>query len=445
MRIKKYKQLAITLFFLVLGTVSLQAQDTLKLSLIDARRLALENNNAIKNSAIDLKIAQKKIKEVVAIGLPQVDTKANYQYVPSVPSIPANMFDPNGDPNETIELGVKQNVTYDLTVSQLIFNGAYIVGLQGTKVLSVLSQQRYEKTTLDINEVVINNYYLILVAEESQKILNQNLANVNKTLYEITEQNKQGFVEKTDVDQLELTANTIQNALSQIAVNLEMSYRLMKIYLGIDNNQNIKLIDVLGSGDALDKAVALLNETFIIDQNIDYQLINSAEKVAKLEYNRERTNYLPLISSFYMHQDKINKPFFDFAPKDIIGINLSLPIFSSGMRSAMVTQKKLALEKAYNDKLYTTNNLYMAAEQYRSDLRIKIERYYTQKKSKELADVIYLRTLEKYREGVSTSMDLMNSQNQYLNNLTNFYQSIFDMVTAKSKLEKHYNINQNLE
>jgi len=50
--------------------------------------------------------------------------------------------------------------------------------------------------------------------------------------------------------------------------------------------------------------------------------------------------------------------------------------------------------------------------------------------------------MEKYKQGMSSSLDLMNSQNQYLSNLTSYYQSIYDLQGAKSKLEKTYNIHQ---
>ena len=85
----------------------------------------------------------------------------------------------------------------------MIFNGSYLVGLQATKVYYGLSKQNAEKTRLDVIETVVNTYHMLQMAEESRKILNQNLENMDKTLYEITEMNKQGFVEKTDVDQLE--------------------------------------------------------------------------------------------------------------------------------------------------------------------------------------------------------------------------------------------------
>ena len=87
----------------------------------------------------------------------------------------------------------------------------------------------------------------------------------------------------------------------------------------------------------------------------------------------------------------------------------------------------------------------MQATQYQSDLKLKLEKYQNQLKSKQLSDDIYQRTLEKYKLGVASSMDLMNSQNQYLTNLTDYYQSIYDLQNAKSKLEKLYNINQEVK
>ena len=239
------RQLITMIVVLLLGGKTIQAQDTLKLTLREARRLALDKNTIIKNSQIDIKIAEKQIWQVTAIGLPHFDTKAAYSFIPKVPTFPASFFggEDNGgavtDPNQVIELGVKNSITFDFTVSQLIFNGAYIIGLQASKAYHNLSKENLEKTMLDINEAVNNTYYMILLAEESYKILSQNLQNVEKTLYEITEMNKQGFVEKTDVDQLEVTANTIRNALKQIESNRDMAYRLLKIELSVDESANV--------------------------------------------------------------------------------------------------------------------------------------------------------------------------------------------------------------
>jgi len=234
--------------------------------------------------------------------------------------------------------------------------------------------------------------------------------------------------------------------MNQIDSNLNMAYRLLKIQLGMDDTAKIEIIDSLESGESLTtSSLSLISETFNIQQNVDYQLIQTSEKAAKLDLNLAKSAFLPTIAGFYNHTEKLKAPAFDFAPKDLIGLNLSLPIFSSGQRLSVVSQKKMALEKAKNTRMLVSSSLMIQAGQYQSDLKLKLERFQNQKKSAELSDDIYQRTLEKYKQGMASSMDLMTSQNQYLSNLTNYYQTIYDVLGAKSKLEKMFNINQETE
>jgi len=471
---RKQKQIALLLLLFLGGILMAKAQDTMKLSVQDALRLAMQNNTNILNSELDLKIAQKKVWETTATGLPHIDSKGTYQHIFKVPvmSFPGTELSKTNIPYNTttgvgtiselqlasgekiflnnvagadIELALKNTTDFDFTLSQLIFSGSYIVGLQATKVYYGFTKQNAEKTKLDVTENVVNTYNMIQLAAESRKILAQNLENINKTLDEIKEMHKQGFLEKTDVDQLELTGNTIRNAINQIDSNLDMGYRLLKIQLGLDDNAKIELSDPLESDDSLTKSsLQLIAENFDINQNIDYKLMETSEKSAKLELNLAKTAYMPTISGYYNHTEKLKSPAFNFAPKDLIGVNLSLPIFSSGERMAVVSQKKMALEKTRNTKREVSSSLMMQSTQYQNDLRLKLEKYQNQKKSKELSDVIYQRTLEKYKQGMASSMDLMSSQNQYLSNLTNYYQSIYDLESSKSQLEKLFNINQDL-
>lgn len=461
---------------ILFGNFAARAQEPVKLSKQDALKMALQYNTNILNSELDLKMAQKKIWETTASGLPHVDGKGSYTHTFKVPTMSFGggtelsnkevPFDPttmtgtmskltlqsgetiylNALQGAEIQLGLPNNTTFDVTVSQLIFSGSYIVGLQASKVYYGYTKQNAEKTKLDVVETVMNTYNMLQIAEESKKILSQNLENINKTLYEISEMNKQGFLEKTDVDQLELTGNTVRVAINQIQSNLELGYRLLKIQIGLEDGVKVELTDPVEVDEMLTKSsLTLINEPFNIEQNVDYKLIQTSEKSAKLQLNLARTSYLPTISGYYNHTEKLKKPAFDFAPKDIVGVSLSLPIFSSGEKMAIVSQRKMALEQAQNTRKFVSSSIMMQATQYQSDLRLKLERYQNQLKSKQLSDDIYQRTLEKYKQGVASSMDLMNSQNQYLTNLTNYYQSIYDLQTAKSKLEKLYNINQDVK
>jgi outer membrane protein TolC len=435
----KIKHLLIMLLLFPLGIINSGAQEPLALSLEQAVQMAHEKNTNVLNSKLDLQMSERKIKETIAMGLPHLDIKSAYTFLPVVPSI---VFgdDPNAAP---IDLGVKHNLTTDLTASQLIFNGSYIVGLQATKVLNNLAIQNDEKTLLDVNESVINTYQMIQLAEESIDILKQNLDNVLKTQYEISEMYKQGFMEKTDVDQLEVTANVLRNTINQVKSNLDMAYRLLKIQIGVDEQVPVIAADSTESYESLIlQSNQLLAEQFILTNNVDYKLVETSKKLAELNVKNEKSTYLPVITGFYNRTHKLNSPAFDFTPKDMFGLNMNLPIFASGQRKFLIDQKELEVEKRENTRLFVSQSLIMQANQLKSDVEIKAEKYKNQKQSKELTDDIYQRTLEKYREGMVTSLDLANTQNQYLNNLTNYYQFMFDLQGAITKLEKLYNINQ---
>lgn len=473
---RKRKQILLLAAMILGGTLLSLGQEAEKISLDDAIKKALQNNTNILNSKLDIKIAQKRIWEITSMGLPHIDAKSAYQHLFTVPSInfPGTElsktyvpYNPNTGVGTTspplqlstgeniylnstagypIELGIANNISTDITVSQLIFSGSYIVGLQARKAYYDLAMQSDEKTKLEVIETVLNTYHMIQLAEESRIVLSQNLENINKTLSEITEMNKQGFLEKTDVDQLEVTANTVKNAINQIESNLVLAYRLLKIQIGLEETAKIELSDPTESGDSLvQSSMQLLSEQFNINQNPDYMLIQTNEHFAKLDYQVSKTAFLPTLSGFYNHNIQLNKAEFNFVPKDVVGINLSLPIFSSGERMAITAQKRLMFEKAVNTRKFVSNSLMMQASQYQNDVKLKLEKYLNQKKSKELSDVIYQRTMEKYKQGMSSSMDLMTSQNQYLTNLTGYYQSIYDLQEAKSKLQKMFNINQDIK
>jgi len=436
---RKPKQILLALVIFFGGVFQLSAQEPIQLSLQEALKMAQEKNTNVLNSQLDLQIAQKKIKETIAMGLPHLNFKSAYSFLPIVPTI---VFgdDPNAAP---IELGVKHNVTSDLTASQLIFNGAYIIGVQATKVYYNLSVQNDEKTRLDVSESVINTYQMIQLSEESLKILKQNLDNVLKTQYEISEMYKQGFMEKTDVDQLEVTANILRNTMNQVESNLEMGYRLLKIQLGMDETTPVALSDSTENYESIMlESSQLVQEQFVLENNIDYRLVETSKALAELNVKVEKSTYLPVISGYYNRTQKMNAPAFDFTPKDMFGINLNMPIFASGERKALIDQRKLEVEKSENTRLFVSSSLIMQANQMKSDVKIKADKYKNQKLSKELSDEIYQRTLEKYRQGMATSLDLMNSQNQYLTNLTNYYQFLFELQGSMAQLEKLFNINQ---
>lgn len=434
------------------------------LSLKQAQDYALKNNVNARNSAIDMEKAKKKIWETTATGLPQINATANYQHLFKVPSLslggttflttdlPAGTLITSDDilnknvtmgftPSAPIPLGVKNNTTLDITVSQLIFSGQYIVGLQATKVFYVMTDQTRQKTELELKENVANTYAMVLVFDQNLKVLTQSLENTNKTLGDMQQMYKQGMIENTDVDQIELVSLTLKNAVNSMTRQLDATNDLLKYQLGMPFTDQLQLTDDLETLAGTVNLEAITGSQFNVEKNLDYQIVKTSEAISNLNLKLEKSGYLPNLAAVYRHEEMMNAPAFNFNPKDVFGISMNIPIFSSGQRNVKVQQRKLELQQVINTKNDLVNGLQLQFINSRNDLLSAYEKYQNDKRNIELTKRIYDKTLIKFKEGVATSREITDNLNQYLTAQSNLYNSIMAVVSAKNKLDK---LNNNL-
>ncbi len=255
------------LFFVVSGVLAevsgQETKETYKMSITEAQDYALKNNRAVKNARLDLLSADKRIWETIAMGLPQIGFSANYQHQFVVPEISfGSYFDPNALPNgyvtntdiinaykpaPPVPLGVPDNTTFDLTLSQLIFSGEYIVGLQATKVFKEISVNSLAKTEAVTRETVAGTYYLYLVLGESLRVLNESLESVDKTYNDAVKMNQQGFNEDTDVDQIKISLSNLKRLIAAAEAQRDVTLKLLKYQLGMDLEESLVLTDSLSA------------------------------------------------------------------------------------------------------------------------------------------------------------------------------------------------------
>ena len=445
------------IMFILLGSIiDGSAQDKkpiIKLSISEAQAFALQNNREIQSSKIDIRIADKQVWETVASGLPQINLAANYLHQFKIPQLnfgpslrlgllPATGFITksdlesayiNGDP---ISLGVKNNTTVDVTVSQLIFSGEYLVGLQASKVVKQTSEKSLIRTENQTKESVAGTYYLVLVISENARLLKESLKSVDQTYNELVKMNEQGLNEETDVDQVKISKSNIQTLITSLESQKEISTKLLKYQLGLGFDQEIELTDSLPGIIRQGNIQYLTTQEFDPNNSIDYQLVSNQEKISELMLKREQSKYLPTVSAFYRHQEQTHLSAFNFAVKDVVGGTLSLPIFTSGMRNAKVGQARLDLEKSKLAKETAEQGLTMEYETARSTYQTAFSNFNTNKESMDLSRKVYDKTVIKYKEGVSSSFELTQNQNQFLTAESNYYNSILALLNAKAKLDR---------
>ena len=305
----KIKRLLIFIFLVFVNPMLLLSQESENaFTLKQAQEYALKNNYQIKNAQLDIDIAKKKVWETTAIGLPQISAEATFQNFIDLPTnlIPAIAFNPAASADEFMELqfGTDYNTTATLSASQLIFDGSYIVGLQAAKTFKEFSINAKKKTDQEIKDAVAQVYHTVLVAEENQKVMEQSYASAETLLKETKALFKEGLTEEQNANQLQLNLTNMENAVNQSKRQVEIAKNLLKFQIGLDLRQHIILIDKLDQLINTENEITILAQEFNFSNHFDYRIIQTNEKLMKLNYRKEKFAFAPSLSAFFSHQQQ---------------------------------------------------------------------------------------------------------------------------------------------
>ncbi len=416
------------LIMLLILSVQLRSQTKLELSVESAVQHALQNNKQLKSASLAMLEAHESFKATIAQGLPQADAKMDYQDFFNAKAFIGPMaftFNPTS------------NLSF--SVGQLIFSGSYIVGIQMAKLYKELSEVSYQKTDADIKAQVINTYTIVLISEQSKSILEKNVSNMEEVLSKTDALVKVGILDETNRDQIALQKLMLQNSVKTAERQLEMALNLLRLYLGVSADTEIILTDGLLNLMAKADIKSSQESGFALQNNVDYQLMSLQKDLAYKGLLMEKVKFLPTATGFYSHTEKLKKPQLDFSPKNIIGINVSIPLFSSGKRYFEHNKAKYKLLSMDNQLALVGEQLQIQEKQLRYNLKSAIELYEAQKENVELARRVYDKIYLKYQQGIVSSLDLTTANSTMLQQENSYNMSLMQLLEAKTALDKLLN------
>ncbi|MEO9571395.1 MAG: TolC family protein [Polaribacter sp.] len=434
-----------TCFFL-----TTKAQEkTINLSLKEAIDFAIKNSYNTKASKNDILTANKKVWETTSIGLPQINGIIDYQnwLKQQVSLLPAEIT--GGTPGTFIPVtfSTKQNINASVTLKQLLFDGSYLVGLQASRTYLKISKQANEKTELITREAVINAYGNVLVSENSITILEGNIKILEKNLNDAKKIYENGFNEEEDIEQLEITLGNLKSQLNSIKRMKDIAYKMLNLSLGNPIETKLKLTDSLDSLVENNINLNLVSKNFNFNNHIDFKIAENDRESKRLLMKLEQSKALPTLSAFVNYGTQAYSETFSFFKSDqswynssLLGVSLNIPLFSSLGRSSKTAQAKIALETADIRLKETEQRLNLLAEKARSEYQLSIENYNTAKKNIGLAERIEKKQRIKFFEGISSSFDLLQAQNQLYSQQQNYIQSMLDVIAKKATLENALNL-----
>jgi outer membrane protein len=421
--------------------------EPLRLSLREAIEYAMQHGTDMQTARLDMEIAGSNQWEITASGLPQIDASANYQYNFRIPTqlVPAEFF--GGQPGEFVEVqfGTEQNLIASATVSQLIFDGSYIVGLRAARIYRELSRRILERSELDVMNQVSETYFIVLLSRDNLSIVRNNLANMKQTLYETREIYEAGFTDQINLDQLRLSVSNMQNRMLNMERQYEISKNLLKFQIGYNIDHDIELTDSLEElfNRMMIEADADVDDDFDYKEHIDYKVMLSRQTMDYMALRRQQSFYLPSLTASYSYQQMAMRDEFNFTsmsrpwyPSSFLAVTLNIPIFSSGLRSARVQEARLELQKSELATHQVSQSLKLQIARARSQFRNAREQYQSETENLELARKILSQTTIMHREGMATSLELTQASNQLLETQSNYYNAMFEFINAKNDLDK---------
>jgi outer membrane protein TolC len=302
-----------------------------------------------------------------------------------------------------------------------------------------ISETSYSLTELDVKEQVKSSYYLILITEKLLDVVAENTKNLEDIAKHTGNMFSVGVAEQTDVDQIKINLTELKNSKKQIERQLEQSYNMFRFLLGLESGSNVVLKSELDDMVSKINIQAAKVDSFDVNVNPGYQIMDIQEKLNEKQVNIEKWSYSPSLVGFYSYKEKMLTTAFDLSPKHAAGLSLSVPIFASGIKRAKVSQAKIELEKTRTNKSLMEEQLLLQFNQLSFELNNANENYLTQKENVEVAKRVFNSYNNKYNQGMVSSLELTQANSNYLQAESNYVSSVLTLLQAKLALDKLFN------
>ncbi|MEZ2337992.1 TolC family protein [Mucilaginibacter sp. RCC_168] len=417
---------------------------TFSFSIQDCINYAYEHQDSVVNAGLDVKSAEYKVKETRGIGLPQISGSATFQDYLKIPTtlLPGEVF---GQPAGTfipVKFGVKYQSSIGATADQILFDGSYLVGLKASKTYKELSLKTLTRNKIQISVSVTKAYYQVLVSNEQLRLTDANLKQLKQQYDETVAQNKQGTVEKIDVDRIAVQYNNLVTTRENTIRSLALNYQVLKFQMGMPIENALSLKDKLEDiklGDTADLAA----DTSFYHNRIEYSLSETGVALKKLDLKRQQSQYLPTLkanasyTSSYQNNSFGNLYKMNF-PSSYIGLTLNVPIFNGWQRLNQVRQSKIAVLKSQNDLENAKNGLKLEANRANVAYVNGLQSLNNQKRNRELAEEVLRVSKIKYQQGVGSSIEVTQAQTSLDDANDKYIQGLYDALISKVDLDKAY-------
>ena len=434
----------LTILILFLFPNILFGQDT-SLSLDECLQMALSNNENLKNSILEENVSKMTSREYLSVGFPQIqfETGLKYNFEIQKSLIDISKFMP-GVPEGTeqeVSFGQKYDGIMDLGINQMIFNGSYFVGLAASKALIELSEKQTVRTKVDIIESVNKAYYVVLNTKERLSLVNSNLDRIESLLNDTEILYENGFVEKLDVDRIKVSYNNLNAEKIKAERLYDLSISILKFQIGFPVN------DKLSVKGSIEDVILSVNEydiqSFDYSDRIEHSILNTNKRLKSYDLKNNRSQFLPQIYANLSYGYNTSSSEYDlffnsnrWKNYGTVGLQVIVPIFDGFNKRSKINRSKIVVQQVENQIKFLERSIDLQINQNYIELKNAIESLNVSKDNLVLANEVYNVSEKKYKEGVGSNLEVLDSNNALKTAQTNYYNAYYQAIISKINLEK---------
>lgn len=429
----KTKAFFITVAILLITVAHSFSQDdggSLSISLKAAQDYAVEHNKTLKNSSLEIQKAEAAKWGAIASMLPQVSASLGYSNYCG--------YEMNLGP---MSMSMPATGTLGITASMAL-SGQQIIGVQLAEMSKDLSDLTKKQSEDEIRYQVAKVYMSILVMQNTTELLERSLENL-ESLHETTQNAVDvGAAEQTDADKLMVQVLSLRTSISSTNRSLEMLENSMRLQLGCGVNTKLVLTQTVDDILKPEAILALQNETFNIENNYDYQLLQKNSELLKKQIDLKIMGYVPTLSAYYQYSGRTyfgKKEGFNMTPPNLIGLTLNVPIWSSGKTWSDVKQAKITYEEFQNTIENTRDALLVQERQLRYNVTSNYETYEAQKLNLEVTERVFTNVSNKFEHGMASSLELTTASSDIISAQSNYISAVLNLVNAQIEFEQLLN------
>lgn len=416
------RQRVVYLAISLLAASSLTAQEAKKWTLNDCIEYALEKNIQLQQDKISLEESDVDVKTAKAALFPSLSFSTGH-------NVTNRPYQENSSTVSGTEIISSNNKTtysgnYGLNAQWTVWNGNKRMNtIKQRKMNREIAGLTVAETENSLQEQIAQVFIQILYADELVKI-NENTLQVSRATYERgVELFNEGSISKADLAQLEAQVSNDQYQLVTAQSSLR-DYKLqLKQLLELDGTEEMNLV----LPELADEHVLqpLPSQTDVYQQALASRPEIQSSKLniesSKLDISVAKAGYYPTISLSASTGSTTNSASenawgkqMKYGWNNMIGINLSIPIFDNRQNKSAVQKARLQYSSSQLDLINKQKELYKNIESLWLDATNARQQYDAAESKLKSSRTSFDMVSEQFNLGMKNTVELLTEKNNLL-------------------------------